>query len=328
MPDIFNALPGLEVPVGAITGSLNEMWTEAAASGAPAPASEDPRATQVNLVLHLGLNTTAEDAAIQFQTAVEFSKRCPSRVVVLCPLGEDDGVPDMRARIYGECHLGKSKSDKRCVEFVILSYTRKVRQFLESEVSICLSTDLPLYYWAHRFTSNAKLADYTAFLTKATRVILDSAIAPDGALDYPWPRPEKLRDLVHARLLPVRQGLGQFLSRYPVDVLGGGLQTVALGHDAEHAAEARVLLGWLRDRLAQCGGTNAAFSLAPLAAGAPGTFALAFAYAGGRKKFAWQGDLARGTALFEADFGSGRTTLPAAVSLLAPEAALNEAMFN
>ena len=79
-----------------------------------------------------------------------------------------------------------------------------------------------------------------------------------------------------ARLLPIRQSLGQFLSRYPVDVLGGGLQAVALKHDAAHAAEARVLLGWLRERLAQCGGTGAAFSLAPLAAGESGTFALSF----------------------------------------------------
>jgi glucose-6-phosphate dehydrogenase assembly protein OpcA len=281
----------------------------------------------VNFVLHLGFNTGPEDAVAQFRTAVAFSKRYPSRVVVLCPLAEDAGGSEMHAKVYGECHLGKSKGDKRCVEFVMLSYPRSARQFLESQVSICLSTDLPLYYWAHRFSASSKLADYHYLLTKAKRVLIDSAIAPEGALTYPWPQPEALRDLVHARLLPIRQSLGQFLSRYPMDVLCEGLERVRLAHDAAHAAEARVLLQWLRERIGQCGKNRAAFDLAALPPGAGGTFDLAFSYAGGKKSFAWKGDLARGTAQFEADFGSGKTSLPAAASLLAPEAALSEAMF-
>ena len=327
MADIFNALPGIEVPVGAISKSLGKMWADTAASGGAAPASEDAKATQVNFVLHLGLNTTPADAVRQFHTAVEFSKRYPSRVVVLCPLGKDAGITDMRAKVYGECHLGKTKSDKRCVEFVMLSYPRSARQFLESQVSICLSTDLPLYYWAHRFSDVSKLADYHYLLTRAQRVLIDSAIAPEGALTYPWPRPETLRDLVHARLLPIRQSLGQFLSRYPMDALCEGLQTVALAHDAAHTAEGRVLLGWLKERIGQCGKNRADFTLAPLPDKARSSFSLKFAYAGGKKSFSWHGNLASGTALFEADFGTGRTTLPAAVSLLTPEAALSEAMF-
>ncbi|MEO6875683.1 MAG: glucose-6-phosphate dehydrogenase assembly protein OpcA [Opitutaceae bacterium] len=326
MPDIFNALPGIEVPVGAISKSLGKMWSDTAASGKAAPASEDAKATQVNFVLHLGLNTTSPDAVRQFRTAVEFSKRYPSRVVVLCPLGKDAGITEMRAKVYGECHLGKSKSDKRCVEFVMLSYPRNARQFLESQVSICLSTDLPLYYWAHRFSDMSKLADYHYLLTRAQRVLIDSSIAPQGALTYPWPRPDTLRDLVHARLLPVRQSLGQFLSRYSMDALCEGLQAVRLTHDAAHAAEGRVLLHWLQERIGQCGQNHATFSLVAKA-GKSGHFALTFTYAGARKKFSWHGDLARGTALFDANFGTGATKLSAAVSLLSPEAALSEAMF-
>ena len=327
MPDIFNALPGIEVPVGSISKSLGKMWSDTAASGGAAPASEDSKATQVNFVLHLGLNTTSADAVRQFHTAVEFSKRYPSRVVVLCPLSKDAGITEMRAKVYGECHLGKSKSDKRCVEFVMLSYPRNARQFLESQVSICLSTDLPLYYWAHRFSDMAKLADYNYLLTRAKRVLIDSSIAPPDAMTYPWPRPETLRDLVHARLLPVRQSLGQFLSRYPMKALCEGLQTVELTHDAAHAAEGRVLLVWLKERIGQCGSNQAVFSVTPRKGKSSGRFALKFTYAGGKKKFDWHGDLARGTALFEADFGTGRTSLHAAVSLLTPEAALSEAMF-
>ena len=326
MPEIFDALPGLEVPVGAISQSLGQMWADTAAAGKAAPEAEDPKATQVNFVLHLGLNTTAEDAVVQFRTAVEFSKRHPSRVVVLCPQREPDGATEMRAKVYGECHLGKSKSDKRCVEFVMLSYPRSARQFLENQVSICLSTDLPLYYWAHRFSATVRLADYTYLLTRAQRVLIDSSISPPDALTYPWPRPETLRDLVHARLLPIRQSLGQFLSRYPMAALCEGLRRVTLAHSAAYAAEARVLLVWLQERIGQCGEHRATFKLAPLSR-ARSSFALSFAYAGGGKSFHWQGDLARGTAQFDADFGTGRSKLPAAVSLLTPEAALTEAMF-
>ena len=327
MPDIFTALPGIEVPVGAISKSLSKMWADTAAKGGPAPASDDAKATQVNFVLHLGFNTTAEDAVTQFQTAVAFSKRYPSRVVVLCPLSEDEAYTEMRAKVYGECHLGKSKSDKRCVEFVMLSYPRSTRQFLENQVSISLSTDLPLYYWAHRFSASSRLADYHYLLTRAKRVLIDSATAPEDALTYPWPQPEALRDLVHARLLPIRQSLGQFLSRYPMDVLCEGLESVTLEYDEKYAAEARVLLVWLQNRIGQCGKNQAKFSRTPRAAKATGTFALKFNYAGGKKTFSWTGDLEKHTALFEADFGTGTTTLPAAVSLLSPEAALSEAMF-
>src|SRR5690348_16463012 len=145
MPTIFDALPGIEVPVDEISTRLAEMWIDPA-DGKPSLGADDAKATQVNFVLHLGINTTPEDTAEQFQTVVRFSQRYPSRIVVLCPLRTETNG-EMRAKIYGECFLGKSKSDKRCVEFVMLSYPMAARKFLESQVSICLSTDLPLYYW-------------------------------------------------------------------------------------------------------------------------------------------------------------------------------------
>ena len=63
MSAIFEALPGLEAPVGSISGSLAEMWADTAALGRAAPASEDAKATQVNFVLLLGFNVTVDDAA-------------------------------------------------------------------------------------------------------------------------------------------------------------------------------------------------------------------------------------------------------------------------
>ena len=326
MPSIFNALPGIEVPVSSISKELAKMWAETASSGGAAPSSDDAKATQVNFVLHLGLNSEVDDAVIQFQTVVRFSHRYPCRVVVLCPLSEDEGVTEIRAKIYGECHVGKSKGDTRCCEFVILSYARSARAYLENQVSICLSTDLPIYYWAHRFADTSRMADYRYLLTRARRVLIDSSIAPSDALTYAWPRRENLRDLVYARLLPVRQSLGQFLSRYPTSTLREGLLGVAVGYGAAFSAEGRVLLQWLRDRMGQCGETNAVYSLVASTVTSAETLLVNFKYSDG-KSFAWHGDVASGAAVFTTVFDGGRTELHAAVSLLAPENALSEAMF-
>jgi len=325
MPGIFEALPGIEAPVGAISRGLARMWEGAASEGKPSPPSEHAKAIQVNFVLHLGLNTDAADAVRQFETAVRFSRRYPSRVVVLCPLHDDTGVSEIRAKVYGECTLGKSPGDTRCCEFVMLSYPRWARTNLENQVSVCLSTDLPLYYWAHRFSEAARLADYRYLLTTARRVLIDSATAPADAIGYAWPRPENVRDLAYARLLPIRQSIGQFLSRYPVAALSTGLKSIRLGHGADVAAEARILLAWVVDRVAAAG-APAGFPATAAPGGPPGSFELSFGYDGG-KAFAWKADMATGRATFDADFGTGHTVMLATAALLLPENALSEAMF-
>jgi glucose-6-phosphate dehydrogenase assembly protein OpcA len=303
------------------------MWQGNAAEGRPAPEADDARATQVNFVLHLGLNTTSEDAAAQFKVVERFSQRYPSRIVVLCPQHADSGKPEIRAKVYGECFLGKSKADKRCVEFVMLSYSREARPFLESQVSTCLSTDLPLYYWAHRFSASGRLADYQYLLSRAKRVLIDSAIAPADALTYPWPNPKGLRDLVYSRLLPVRQTIGQFLAAYDPVTLARDLRQVTVGHDASLAAEGRVTLAWLRRRFADCGASVDAVSFGTAPATNKESLTVKFDYGSGDRSFLWKGNLETGKAVFDADFGAGRTKLAAAVSLLPPEAALSEAMF-
>jgi hypothetical protein len=326
MPGIFEALPGIEVPVGSISRGLAQMWEGVEAAGKPAPANEQAKATQVNFVLHLGMNTDSEDAAKQFDIAVRFSRRYPSRVVVLCPLRKDGSQDEIRAKVYGECSIGKSKDDTRCCEFVMLSYPRSARAHLENQVSICLSTDLPLYYWAHKFSEAAKLADYRYLLNTARRVLIDTATAPPDTIGFPWPKPENVRDLAFARLLAVRQSIGQFLSRYPAQAVGGTLGSVTLEHGAGLAAEARVLLEWVNNRLAACGAGDHPSKYAPGEGLKPHELALTFKYPG-EKRFSWHADLDAGHAEFRADFGTGATTMPATVKLLSPEAALGEAMF-
>lgn len=328
MPEIFETLPGLEVPVGRISRELARWWERGAEDGRPTLAADDAKATQVNFVLHLGFNTDPADATEQFETMLRFAQRYPARVVVLCPLQRDIAAPEIKAKIYGECFLGKAKSDKRCVEFVMLSYSRSARPFLENQVSICLSTDLPLYYWAHRFSASGRLADYQYLLGQARRVVLDSATAPPDAFTYRWPNPAAIRDLACCRLLPVRQNIGQFLSAYAPAQLVDGLRTVAVRHGAALAAEARVLLAWLRERLAACeAGAGLSYVVEPGGEGSERSLAVTFGFESQNRYFRWRGDAATGQGFFEVDLGTGSTELAAGMSLLPPESALGEAVF-
>lgn len=59
---------------------------------------------------------------------------------------------------------------------------------------------------------------------------------------------------------------------------------------------------------------------------APRAFSVVFAY-GDKRSFSWKADVATAHATFDADFGSGRTVMPASVSLLPQENALSDAMF-
>lgn len=325
---IFEALPGTEVPVGGIAKSLAKMWNVAGEVGMATPESDDVKATQVNFVLHLGYKTTSEDAVRQFQTAVRFSKKHPCRVVVLCPMNDDTATLDFRAKIYGECHPGKTRGDMRCCEFVMLSYPMRARQFLESQVSVCLSTDLPLYYWVHKFSSSARLNDYQYLLTKAKRVLIDRGLAPADAANFAWPKPEAVRDLVHARLLPVRQSIGQFLSGFAPAALGEGLRAVTVSCGVDVEPEARALAEWATARLAECGASEAVTGGAELKAGVEedGVVRLTFGY-GDDRAFEWKGHFAKRCARFDARYEGRGAELRTAISMLSPEAALSEAMF-
>jgi Glucose-6-P dehydrogenase subunit len=329
MSSIFDALPGQETPVGSISKSLARMWATDERATAAAKPGEDAKATQVNFVLHLGLHTTPPDAIAQFQTAVRFSRRYPCRVVVLCPTREENVQdPTIRAKIYGECHPGKTRGDLRCCEFVILNYPTAARVFLENQVTTCLSTDLPVYYWAHNFASSAKLGAYQFLLAKAKRVLIDrSLVPPEDQGEVAWPRPEAVRDLAASRLLPVRQTLGQFLSAYSPSTLVANLSGVSVRHGAGRRAEARVLAEWARARLVACGAPEALpAGVEADPAAADELIELVFSY-GGVPGFRFEGDFAKGRAQLEARIDGSTTELSTAIGLLSPEAALAEAMF-
>jgi len=319
MTEVFKALPGLTVPVGGIAEGFEKLWEDS-------PAKES-RAVQLNLVLHLGSNTTPADAEVQFQTTLRFARRYPCRVVVLCPDLNEKAPPEMAAKIYGECFFGKSQSDTRCVEFVFLHYTMGVRQHLENQVSICLSTDMPLYYWMHRFSNVQRMADYHYLLTRSKRILIDGALVPAEAFTYPWPNQSAVRDLAYTRTLPLRQNLGQFMSRYSPALIISGLNAVTLRHSALVAAEASSLLGWIKKGLVRCGADLSRIEFNLVLGVASGSFELQYTYADAKKSFHWQADLEKNEAVFTGDLRTGRTTLTLGAHLLNPEQMLAEAMF-
>jgi hypothetical protein len=320
MPRIFESLPGLEVPVGEISRAFAKLWADTAA--------EEQKAMQLNLVLHFGFGTTAEDALEQFQVARRLAQRYPCRAVVLCPVQEETSAVELRAKIYGECFMGKSKDDTRCIEIVALSYPPGARPYLQDQVSVCLSTDLPLYFWAHRFTSSQRLSAYHYLLTRSQRVMFDSGIVASDALTFAWPNLSAVRDLAYTRTLPLRQNIGQFLSRYAPALIVDGLRRVGFRHRSGLAAEANCLLGWVRKGLARSGANlDAGMEFSVTSEGCPGCLSLEFGYADPRKSFRWSANLELNQAEFVGDLGTGRSTQTVGASFLVPEMALSEAMF-
>jgi len=327
MTPVFDALPGIEVPVAAIGSSLARLWEGAPGEGGQAPS--EFRASQMNLVLHLGLPTAAADGLAQFNAALRFTQRYPARILVLCPRPEGGADLALRAKIYSECFIGASRHEMSCIEAVALTYPQERRAFLEDLLSTIVETDLPIYYWVHRMSQVQKIVTYEWLLRNSRRFLLDTAVSTPEARDYPWPRSDGFRDLAAARLLPVRQSLGQFLSAYPPADIARGLKSVMLIGQPAYGAEARVLLEWTRARLAACGGPGTAapaYATRRAAAGATLSLEMTFTYAD-RRYFHWCADFARGTAVFETDLAGSRQTLPVTTGLLTTEAALGEAIF-
>jgi len=321
---IFGMLPGIEVPVAEISRTLSNIWEADSASG-----PSEFRASQMNLILHFGKGTQAEEAREIFEVALRFSQRYPSRIVALCPEDHSQAETLLTSKIFSECYIGKSGRDRSCVEAIVLAYPTEGKSFLENQVSILLEPDLPTYYWQHHFQAAGRVKDYGFFLNIARRVVFDSRRESSDVREIEWPRPEIVRDLAYARLLPVRQSIGQFLSGFAPEELATGLQKVNVCHTAEMEAESCALLGWIRNALEKC----AQEGLSPdvklgCSKGCKNDYDMEvrFTYEDGRF-FCWYSHWEQKSAEIEADFGRGRIHLPAALKLLRPEAALAEAFF-
>jgi len=327
MSPVFEALPGIEVPVGDIARSLARLWDGEATDGIGTPS--EFRASQMNLVLHVGLPTTPSDGLAQFDAALRFAQRYPARIIVLCPRAEGGADLTMRAKIYSECFIGRSQREMSCIEAVILTYPQESRQYLEDQVSIIIEADLPIYYWVHRMSQVHRIATYRWLLRNSNRFLVDTAISTPDVRTFAWPRPDGFRDLVHARLLPVRQSIGQFLSAYAPRTIVNGLRNVGAAGGTGFDAEARVLIDWTRTRLEACGAPaqdGPMYAPTKVEPGAAVSLELTFDYDDGRS-FLWRADFVRCSSYIRSTIGGGCQTLPMSTGLLSTEAALSEGIF-
>ena len=327
---IFDKLPGQEVAVGKALTELSEMWNAHAGEGV---APSEFRASRMTLVLHLGFDCSEEEATDIFNLVLDFSRRYPCRVLALCAhpnsWESDEG---MACKIYSQCYIGPSRQDMSCCEALVLGYTLKSRKYLENQVSNFVEADLPIYYWPLGFDSPERLSDYQFFFKEAERIVVDSAKEHFLVSKVQIPQIEKVHDLAYARLLPVRQCIGQFLSKFSVESIAKGLDEVVLISGPDFEAEGRALLSWIRRALEACfedvkGDARDAGKLVEQRVEKDCVMPrLVFGYGNGNA-FECVLDFEKREARIEAEFGGERQSVTVAVKLLNLEDALGEALF-
>jgi hypothetical protein len=247
MADLIKAMPGEALPVAEVTDRLATMW-----DAGPEAGAAEFRASQMNVVLHFGLDVSNAEARERFDTLIRFAQRYPSRIIVLCPtLSISDG--SMEAKLYSQCFIGDSHREMCCCEALMLAYKSEDSGYLANQVSIWLEGDLPTYHWFCGVPTKRIKKYYDSLIKGVRRCIYDSSYEKEDLRALDWPDPDRVRDLANARLLPVRQAIGQFLSGYELSALCNGLQKVRVSHAAGLSGEGFHLVEWLKDCLSECG---------------------------------------------------------------------------
>lgn len=243
MAEAFDVLPGVMLPVREVTSRLASMWEV-----------DDPdypltfHASQMNVVLHFGLNSVSEAACERFDALVRFAQRYPCRIIVLCPSDTDLGNA-MESKLFSQCYIGKSHREMCCCEALILRYNPLGSEYLFNQVSTWLEGDLPTYYWFSDSSPEQVTENLEAmFKLGVRRCVFDQS---NEAVVAEWSESYPVVDLAEASLLPVQQIIGQFLSRYAIDCICKGLQTVRVSH-AGSLGEGKSLLKWVKSCLSDC----------------------------------------------------------------------------
>jgi len=238
---LLDALPGIELQVGEVTSTLATMWQENREN------SGNFRASQLNLILHFGVETNDDEALERFRCVIRFGQRYPCRVIILCPgkgRGEA-GEGDLKAKLFTQCYIGPTMREMCCCEALMLSYATSEFVHLKNQVTVWLEADLPVYHWFHQVPASRIESHYLKFIHSFLRVIYDSAVEGESYDDIDWPRPQRVADLATARLLPVKQVLGPFLAGYPPEVLVEGLEKIRFSYSESWVAEGRRFREWI-----------------------------------------------------------------------------------
>ncbi|MGJ8652897.1 MAG: glucose-6-phosphate dehydrogenase assembly protein OpcA [Opitutaceae bacterium] len=327
MSELIDALPGVKLPVGEVTSRLASMW-----GSGPSASPSEFRASQMNVVLHFGLDVSVEEACERFDTVLKFAQRYPSRIIVLCPSHEvSDG--SMSAKLFSQCYIGESHREMCCCEALLLGYQSEDCGYLSNQVSVWLEPDLPTYHWFSGVPRQRIETYYDNLLVGVRRCVYDSSIEEDDFLELAWPASVRISDLATARLLPVRQAIGQFLSGYEIESLCSGLESVLVAHCETMSGEGHRLMEWIKDCLGECSkfdGYSAKDS--QFIVGGAGelddecVLTLELKYSDDRY-FKWRKFSDGSMGEIQAYLGKTRETISTRVKAMAPEQALSEALF-
>lgn len=326
MSELIDALPGIELPVSDVTQHLATMWDTGPQSGLT-----EARASQMNVVLHLGTRVQPAEALERFEELVEFSHRHPCRIIVLCPKqNELDG--SMQAKLFSQCYIGVSLREMCCSEALLLSYELDNSGFLSNQVSVWLESDLPTYHWFCGVRKERVESYCSHLLQGVRRVLFDSSDWGDMYADIQWPKYLKVKDLAAARLLPVRQALGQYLSAYTVAEICDQLRAVRLVYHPDYRGEAVCLLQWIQACIQLCEPEASAMNrqldwqLQPAGTeDAVASLSLDFQYAN-EYYFTWVQQAAGNLGEIRAFLGRSKERIPTRVKPLSPAQALSEAL--
>jgi hypothetical protein len=330
MSNLLDALPGMTLRLTEVPGMLSKMWQGEPGSGGEAPSSF--RASQMNLVLHFGLATTPEEAQRVFDQAIEFDQVYPCRIVALCPVKEANDNVLLQAKLFSQCYIGPSTRQMCCCEALMLGYPVHTPGFLENQVMVWLEGDLPVYHWLHRVPARRIEEIYLPYLKFCARVIFDSCIeGPEFAKTH-WPKPDMVMDLAFARLLPMRQSIGQFLSGFEPAALIAGLTRVECRYAYGAEGEAANLLHWQECCLDHCEKSGehsdeVAFSTKLLEPNSPNAIEVEWQFEDGKKNFQWTHAKECDGVNIRADFGKGQVNLPQHVKSMPRVRELAEALF-
>jgi hypothetical protein len=323
MSELIDALPGVALPVSEVTQQLAAMWAD---------SFMEFRASQMNVVLHFGLDVSFEEAHDRFECLLNFSRRYPCRIIVLCPRREA-GDGSMQAKLFSQCYIGESQREMCCCEALLLSYKSEDYGHLSNQVSVWLETDLPTYHWFSGVPTRRIRRYYDNLLVGVRRAIYDSSIESEDLSAIDWPNAARVRDLAYARLLPVRQVVGQFMSGYSMQELCCGLESVKVTYCSEMSGEGRGILNWVRECLSscfecsECAALKASYELeACHNLDSPDSLRLEFKYSDERY-FTWRKFKEGSLGEIEAYLGKVQQTIPTLVKPLSPEQALSEALF-
>ncbi|GEM_PF-98071 len=330
--NLIDALPGASMPVAAVPEALARMWDVSPGAETGAPSAF--RALQMNLILHFGVKTSADEARAQFDTAVEFGQHYPCRIIVLCPEPEErDDEEAMKGKLFSQCYIGPSHREMCCCEALILGYGTRDAGFLEDQVSIWLEGDLPVYYRVHRVPTEIVRGRYLPFLRSCSRVVYDSAVDGSFLEELPWPRPGILRDLAWARILPLRQSLGNFLSGFDPGAIVSDLRSCRVRASAARWNEAQNLMCWMWGGVEACRAAVGAdhpfpeFEIERLPESEGSSIEIAWRYTDGNRFFRWRHNAESRVSILSANLTGQTVELPLPIRSLAAHEALAEALF-